>query len=272
VKRVYRQAPLAVALLLLGAACTAASKPPQAPPTSQAETGYLSAEARPDERVLIPPPPADGSAAAVADLAVLKATRALEGTPRWQLASRDNTLGYGPLVGDFSCALGAAVDPNSSPAVHRLLNRATLDVSPLIGSGKERYKRPRPFRIAKGPVCIDLTPDFAASGSYPSGHSAVGWTFGLILAELAPDRAAEILARARVFGESRVVCGVHYASDVEAGRAAAEAVFTALQSNPGFQKDLAAARPELSSLRAAAPAPDAARCALENETGSHRPW
>ena len=36
-----------------------------------------------------------------------------------------------------------------------------------------------------------------------------GWTVGLIMAEVAPDRATEILARARAFGEGRLVCGVH---------------------------------------------------------------
>jgi acid phosphatase (class A) len=32
---------------------------------------------------------------------------------------------------------------------------------------------------------------------------------GLILAELAPERATPILNRGRAYGESRVVCGVH---------------------------------------------------------------
>jgi acid phosphatase (class A) len=260
-----------LAAALICAAC-ATETPSAPPPAVEAGAGYLSSEVRPDESTLIPPPPSEGSASAAADLAAFEATRALEGTPRWELARHDNALRYGDLVGDFACALGASIDAEEAPAVRRVLTGAVRDASPLIGSGKERYNRPRPFRAAEGPVCIDISPEFAESGSYPSGHSTVGWTYALILAELAPDRASQILARGRAFGESRVVCGVHYPSDIEAGRTTAEAVFVALQSDAGFQSDLAEARAELSSLRASAPAPDAAQCAVENEAAGRTPW
>ena len=84
-----------------------------------------------------------------------------------------------------------------------------------------------------------------------------------MLAELAPDRAEAILARARAYGESRVICGVHNASSVEAGRMNAQNLFTALKSSDAFKADLAAARAELDAARAAGPAPDAKRCEAE---------
>ena len=49
----------------------------------------------------------------------------------------------------------------------------------------------------------------------------------MILAELEPDRASDILVRARAYGESRVVCGVHNASAVEGGRIIAAAMVAA---------------------------------------------
>jgi len=55
-------------------------------------------------------------------------------------------------------------------------------------------------------------------GSYPSGHSAVGWAWALILSEISPAQTDAILARGRVFGESRNVCNVHWHSDVVQGR------------------------------------------------------
>jgi acid phosphatase (class A) len=99
-----------------------------------------------------------------------------------------------------------------------------------------------------------LTPD------YPSGHATWGWTVGLILAKAQPQRADAILARARAYGESRVVCGVHNASSVEAGRINAEGLVAALETAPDFRADLAAVRAELDAARAAGPAPDKARC------------
>jgi len=37
----------------------------------------------------------------------------------------------------------------------------------------------------------------------------VSWETGSVLTQVAPDRVTAILARARAFGESRIVCGVH---------------------------------------------------------------
>jgi acid phosphatase (class A) len=85
----------------------------------------------------------------------------------------------------------------------------------------------------------------------------------LILAELAPDRAADILARGRAFGESRLICGSHSLSAVEAGWMAGAAATAALHAQPAFRQDLEAARAELLKARAAAPAPDPALCRAE---------
>jgi acid phosphatase (class A) len=85
----------------------------------------------------------------------------------------------------------------------------------------------------------------------------------LILAELAPDRATQILARGRAFGESRLVCGVHSLSAVEAGWMAGASAVAALHASPEFRADLEAARKELPQARAAAPAADAGACRAE---------
>ena len=85
----------------------------------------------------------------------------------------------------------------------------------------------------------------------------------LILAELVPDRATEILARGRVFGESRMICGAHTRSAVEAGWLAGSVANAALHGSPAFRTDLDAARDEMALVRANAPAPDAAACRVE---------
>ncbi len=141
-------------------------------------------------------------------------------------------------------------------------------------SAKATYRRPRPFvENNDGPICVPAEDWLKKSYSYPSGHSTASWTAGLVLGEIAPDRTTGIVSRARSYGESRIVCGVHYESDVQAGRVAASALFAALQSSPTFKADLARARRELARLRAApAEHADPAECAVEAEASAQPVW
>ena len=68
---------------------------------------------------------------------------------------------------------------------------------------------------------------------------------------MAPDRADAVLARGLAYGESRVICGVHYPSDVEAGRIVGAAMVAALKADPAFQADFAVAARELDEARRA---------------------
>jgi acid phosphatase (class A) len=72
-----------------------------------------------------------------------------------------------------------------------------------------------------------------------------GYLEAFTLAEIAPEKRAEILARADDYAHSRLVCGVHYPSDVEASRTVAYAVFGYMLATPRFQRDLAVAREEM---------------------------
>lgn len=249
-----------------------ASPAPARPGASARPAGYLGRDAVPDHTVFLPPPPSDDSPLGEADFEVFRSTRSLEGSPRWTLAARDAQVGRA-LLADFGCALGVDLSEASTPRLSRLLGRAMADVSPIIGGAKNHYQRKRPFVVEPAPTCVVPSDGLAASGSYPSGHSAAGWLYALVLAEVEPEHAAEILARGRAYGESRVVCGVHFVSDVTAGRLASSAVFAALAGNPEFQADVASAREELDVLReAGASAPPAARCAAESAAATARPW
>jgi acid phosphatase (class A) len=84
--------------------------------------------------------------------------------------------------------------------------------------------------------------------SYPSGHAAYGWTVAMVLARVAPERAPALIARASEYAESRIVCGVHFPTDIEAGRILAVAVVDRLLASRQFQADLAAARAEYSRI------------------------
>ena len=250
-----------VSLVALGAA-----SPPPAP-------GYLAAGAAPDATRLLPPPPAHGSAYEKADEATFKATRKLEGQPRWTLATSDAAVGPPALLKDFGCALGVDLDASNAPVLSNLLARVSRDARAVIDPPKDLFARKRPFVGGKSHICVTRDASLEASASYPSGHSTVSWATGLILAELAPDRATEVLMRARAYGESRVVCGVHNPSDIEAGRTGASALVATLHGDAAFRADMELARAELAAVRAAGgQAPDAGRCTIENEAAAHRPW
>jgi acid phosphatase (class A) len=111
-----------------------------------------------------------------------------------------------------------------------------------------------PLPDRRGPICVDKTEGLAKSPDYPSGHTTWGWTVGLVLAEADPAHATAILSRARAFGESRLVCGVHNASAIEAGRTNAAALVAALHGSKAFRDDLDAVRDEIAELRKSATA------------------
>ena len=170
----------------------------------------------------------------------------------------------------YACALGMRLTPASAPALTRLLDRA--GTGDLVNRVKQHYRVPRPYLGTDAPICEPRTAHLAGNGDYPSGHTANGWLEGLILAELVPERATAILARARAYGESRAVCGSHSASAVQAGWMAGSAMFAILGGTPGFQRDLKAAREELVSISSSAPAPDPGQCKMEQGVLAARPW
>ena len=256
-------------LALSGVAAEQAATPPAAPAAApmdgkarMAFSGYLSAGSAPDSNLLIPPPPAPGSAAEARDIEAANAAIALRGTPRWDQAAIDADLFSPRTVGIFSCAAGFEIDPANLPKLAALLRRAGPDLAMAVYPSKRKYQRARPFMANNQLTC---TPKDEAllrrDGSYPSGHSAIGYGWGLILAELVPDRAAQLVARGRAFGDSRRVCNVHWLSDVEEGRVVSTAVFARLHAEPAFRADVEAARAELEAQRSKLSVPD---CAREN--------
>jgi acid phosphatase (class A) len=62
--------------------------------------------------------------------------------------------------------------------------------------------------------------------------------------QLVPEKRQQIFERVDEYVHNRLICGVHYASDTEASRKAAYAIFGSLSASPRFQQDLAAAREE----------------------------
>jgi len=211
--------------------------------------GFLSQNTLPDSNTFLPAPPASGSAADNLDQTNSKSALALTGTERFRQATLDADIGSPKVIGLFSCAAGIELGPETTPKTNTLLHKVMTDLGLGGYPTKNKYKRKRPFMINGLPTCTpDLEKALAEDGSYPSGHSAVGYGWGLILAELLPERTGQLVERARKFGDSRMVCNVHWLSDVEEGRNVASAVVARLHASAEFRDSLIEARAELKAV------------------------
>jgi acid phosphatase (class A) len=219
--------------------------------------GYLG-QGLPDSLDLLPAPPAEGSAAFEQDQAVSRASQRLRGTSRYALATADADLGFPHAAGTFACALGVPITQEGSPYLYQILRRAMTDAALATSSAKDHYQRTRPFVHYGESTCAPADePMLRGDGSYPSGHTSIGWAWALILTEIAPERADALLARGRSFGESRLVCNAHWQSDVLEGRAVGAGTVAKLHGNATFRADLVAARAEVAALRRSGQAPNA---------------
>ena len=189
---------------------------------------------------LLAGPPAAGSPQQAGDVATSKGPWS---AARIAQAAADDALdpwkAFAPILGaDFTAA--------NYPETTRLFDQILAVAGPAIGATKARWQRPRPFIANPAhPTCITPTDALRASGAYPSGHAALGWAWGLALAEIAPDKADALLARGFQYGESRVVCGLHWQSDVNDGRALAAATLARMHADPGTRALIDAARAEM---------------------------
>jgi acid phosphatase (class A) len=240
-----------LAALFGGWAVLAQTGPAPGPVPVRLAKPYLGAVPLAGILAVSPAPPAPGSAAEARDIEATRAALKLRGGPRWTQAAKDADLFSPAGTGALSCAAGIAIGPATTPGLDNLLRRAATDLG-LSGSAiKRRYQRPRPFMLDGQPTC---TPEWEAilrrDGSYPSGHSAIGYGWALILSQLLPDRAAVLVARGRAFGDSRWICNVHWLSDVEEGRVVGAMTVARLNADPAFRRELDSAAAELRGTRA----------------------
>jgi acid phosphatase (class A) len=191
-----------------------------------------------DLTILLIAPPAPGSAQAAAELEELRAIQRTRTPERVALARAD----VEESVWRFADVMGAAFVPERLPRVAALFAILVADVEVVTATPKRGFGRRRPYRVAR-----DLEPACPRPGrnSYPSSHATAGHAMAGILAAMVPERRDAIMARASQFAESRLVCGVHYRSDIEAGRISGIAMAAAALASPGFQEPFAAARAEL---------------------------
>ena len=256
-----RTASLITIIIISTAACSSGDVPPGPNPAFLEGPGplpgYLAKGEHPDGSALLGPPPAPGSVAIELDEALNRKVLTLRGSARWNIAAEDAKTRFPDAPNAFSCALGLPIDKQVTPSVYIILQRSIVDIAMSVRPAKKYYRRTRPFAVNGEPVCTPTAVKYLKKdGSYPSGHTATGWAWALILAEIAPDRTDAVLARGWAFGQSRAVCNVHWQSDVTQGRVIGAAIVARLHANDEFRNDLERAAYEITAARAKGLRPD----------------
>lgn len=251
---------IVIALSVLTLGCTSQTNQEQPPITSLSKEikeihkgvleGYLSKNEIPNSLQLVPPPPKEGSAAFKYDQAVAAKYVASPDDDRRKQAAQDAVLEFPEAIDAFNTVLDIKVSEENTPHLYMILRRTLADAGLSTYTAKNHYQRKRPFMINNAPTC---TPDEESSlrkdGSYPSGHTAVGWAWALILTEVFPEQANEILERGKQFGISRNVCNVHWHSDVVYGRMMGATAVAMLHANTDFMIDFKVAKKEVIALK-----------------------
>ena len=187
----------------------------------------------------LPAPVANGSAEDKAQqMLVLEAQQAA--TPeRIALANRDADE---TVYAMFSSVLGPNFKPENLPVFTAMFTRIGETEDAVVDPVKAYFGRIRPFM--NNPDIKPLVKP-SKSGSYPSGHTSRSTMMAVVLSSMLPEKRAALFERANDYAQSRVIGGMHYPNDLEAGRRAGTAMAATLMASPTFNTDYEAARAEL---------------------------
>ena len=215
-----------------------------------AQTPLIDSTHMPNAVRFLPAPPEKGSAAFDYDQAQY----------RWGLEQRKDSARLVMAVGDavwsvdnicriFGETLGITLSEANTPAIYKMLVTGLLTTDQAGKMPKNHYMRTRPYVFYDEPTIYPGDEAWLrTNGSYPSGHTILGWSAALLLTEVAPDRSDVILARGFEYGQSRVIAGYHWQSDVDAGRLVASAAVARLHADKRFLKLMKKARKEYRKL------------------------
>ncbi len=169
---------------------------------------------------------------------------------RADIAIRDAVYSLECIAQEFSEPFGLTISEENTPEIWKLLRDAKATCENISGFPKYYYKRKRPFvRFQEPTATPQFEPELRRNFSYPSGHTILGWASALLLTEINPERADTILARGMMYGESRVIVGAHWQSDVDAGHLAAAAAYARMHTSDRFLEQMRRARQEFQKKR-----------------------
>ena len=186
---------------------------------------------------ILAPPPAPDLDEGKADLAAVLAAQASRTDVEVKSARADTEAS----VFRFADVMGPEFRTEDLPFATFLKN-VYSDDSQAVAIAKPYFDRPRPF-VAEHDVKPII--EQAPNASYPSGHATFAYVTAILLADMVPEKAAAIFNRAAILAHSRVAAGVHYPTDVEAGRISGSVIDNVLLHEPRFMVDFGRAREEV---------------------------
>lgn len=214
---------------------------------------YMTRDEMPDALKWLPAPPDTMSPHFAYDIMQYMWGKTQRLDPvRGAIAIRDEEWGIGVVEKEFSEPFGMKISKENTPEIYKLLELSILTGDEMGKRPKEHYMRKRPFMRMQEPTSTPWAEkSLRRNGSYPSGHTILGWLTALILTEINPAQADTLLARGMMYGDSRVIVGAHWQSDVDAGRLMASVTYAVLHTNERFIKQMEKAKAEFRKRKAA---------------------
>jgi len=198
-----------------------------------------------DVRQVVPPPPAAGSINEEADeISVVLFER--DRTPE-QVALARNWEKYDAFK-LLQPVLGAWADEHTLPKFAAFIKASGVETIPFTNTLKKTYTRPRPHVVNPALQPVLAKPE---SSSYPSGHATASALHATILATILPEYAAQFAHQAELARLSRLYAGVHFPSDIAAGRRLGEAIAREMLKSPATQRAIEEIRTEMRAALAA---------------------
>ena len=215
-----------------------------------AQKPLLDSMQMPNAVHFLPAPPDTASAAFQYDKAQYRwGKEQRKDSTRLAIAVNDAIWSIDNICKIYSGVLGFEISEQNAPAIYRMLTLGLLTTDQAGKLPKNHYMRTRPYVYYGEPTIYPSDEAWLrTNGSYPSGHTILGWSAALLLTEMAPDRADTILARGYIYGQSRVIAGYHWQSDVDAARLVASAAVARLHADRRFLKLMKKARREYKKL------------------------
>jgi acid phosphatase (class A) len=214
------------------------------------EPVYLTAKEVPDGVKFLPPPPTWTSPLFAGDYAGYLWGKTVRPTPRGEKAVEQAAFLFDEFAKYFSKPLGVEISREKTPAIYKVLSKGVITARLSTVKPKAKYNRTRPYvRYGEGTPVPETEELLKTNGAYPSGHTVRGWCMALLATEINPDAQDELLKLGYEWGESRIIIGYHWKSDVEAARCLASAVYARLHADEEFLADMAAARLEFKRLK-----------------------
>ena len=214
------------------------------------EAMYFDIDDMPNAVVWLPAPPDTTSTQFVYDITqyLWGKTQRLDSARAQQAI--DNAVEEIPeMLEQFSLPFGMELSKEKTPAIYHVIYRGVLTARLAATKPKTEYQRKRPYsRFCEPTLLPEGEERLRLNGSYPSGHTVRGWAMALLLCEINPDAQDDLLTLGYEWGQSRVIAGYHWQSDVDASRMVAAASYARLHTNAEFLADMAAARAEYAAL------------------------